>query len=441
MWKEVFKAGKHTDANGNEREWSSEDIDTIISKYNNQMPDDKHEAPVVIGHPVNNSPAYAWVESLKKDGETLLAKFTQIDPEFEQLIKEGRYKKVSIALYPDMMLRHIGFLGAIPPAVKGLKDASFAEKSFCELIVDSGKWKVGRKLSMENVKLKVESLMKTKDENERIDTMKLLERDFFLNQEKDKQKLNTKEQMFNTCSTDVEQSGNKIQQIKLKEIKEKNIYSSPSKFDNFEGQKKPFSPNQKSIHFQGGNMPETPVSAKYSKLFQELLGWLGSTFNEEIANQTKEKLFELSEQLIVDSGEFQENEELRVKNEEIQESGKLERQLKTMNEKLQRKLELLEKDNRDMKFNDYFKSQLGRLVPAQKPIVKLAFEAIQDNKGFEFSENGNIVKMSGEDLIKRLIESFPMQIEFNEIAKKNAYSDSNDLEGQNKFIEEYYRNS
>ncbi|MBS4012429.1 MAG: hypothetical protein KGZ97_01545 [Bacteroidetes bacterium] len=204
MWKEVFKAGKHTDANGNEREWSSEDIDTIISKYNNQMPDDKHEAPVVIGHPVNNSPAYAWVESLKKDGETLLAKFTQIDPEFEQLIKEGRYKKVSIALYPDMMLRHIGFLGAIPPAVKGLKDSEF---NGSESFICFGELK-GSTITTE-----------TEQNDMNAGT-------------NNKQNLNTKEQMFNTCSTDVEQSGNKIQQIKLKEIKvkEKEIFnSSPPK--------------------------------------------------------------------------------------------------------------------------------------------------------------------------------------------------------------------
>lgn len=280
---------------------------------------------------------------------------------------------------------------------------------------------------MENVKLIVESLMRIKDEKERIDTMKLLERDFFLNQGKDKRNLNTKEQMFNTCSTDVEQSGNKIQQIKLKEIKEKNIYSSPSKFSNFEGQEKPFSPNQKSINFQGGNMPD-----KYSKLFQELLGWLRSTFNEEIANQTAEELERIKNKYLNDSESKTESKTaLEASEPDVKQSKEF--------QEMQRKLELLEKDNRDMKFNDYFKSQLGRLVPAQKPIVKLAFEAIQDNKGFEFSENGNIVKMSGEDLIKRLIESFPVQIEFNEIAKQNSYSDSNDLEGQNKFIEEYYQ--
>jgi len=139
MWKEVFKAGLHADANGNEREWTEEDLNAIVEKYNNQPPDERHDAPVVIGHPVNNSPAYAWVEQLRKNGDTIEAKFTQIDPQFEDLIKEGRYKKVSIALYPDMMLRHVGFLGAIPPAVKGLKDANFnAETSFSELIIDNG---------------------------------------------------------------------------------------------------------------------------------------------------------------------------------------------------------------------------------------------------------------------------------------------------------------
>ncbi|GAB1372765.1 hypothetical protein MASR1M45_28280 [Candidatus Kapaibacterium sp.] len=397
MWKEVFKAGKHTDANGNEREWSSEDIDAIISKYNNQMPDDKHEAPVVIGHPVNNSPAYAWVESLKKDGETLLAKFTQIDPEFEQLIKEGRYKKVSIALYPDMMLRHIGFLGAIPPAVKGLKDSEF---NGSESFICFGELK-GNTSTTET-----EQNAKNAGTN-------------------NQQNLNTNEQMFNTCSTDVEQSGNKIQQIKLKEIKEKNIYSSPSKFSNFEGQEKPFSPNQKSINFQGGNMPD-----KYSKLFQELLGWLGSTFNEEIANQTAEELERIKSKYL-NGSESKTESKTEASEPDVKQSKEF--------QEMQRKLELLEKDNRDMKFNDYFKSQLGRLVPAQKPIVKLAFEAMKDNKGFEFSENGSQVKMSGEDLLKRLIESFPVQIEFNEITKQNAYSDSNDLEGQNKFIDEYYQ--
>lgn len=125
IWKEVFKTGTHTDAAGNTREWTEGDLDEIVTKYNQQVADKKHDAPVVIGHPVNNSPAYAWVESLKRIGSTLLAKFRDVDKQFQDLVNQGRYQKISIALYPDKLLRHVGFLGAVPPAVKGLKAPTF----------------------------------------------------------------------------------------------------------------------------------------------------------------------------------------------------------------------------------------------------------------------------------------------------------------------------
>jgi hypothetical protein len=106
-------------------------------------------------------------------------------------------------------------------------------------------------------------------------------------------------------------------------------------------------------------------------------------------------------------------------------------------QELQRKLEILESDNREMKFNEYFKSQTGRLVPAQKQIVRLAFETVRnEGNGFEFSENGKTKNLSGENLIKRLIESFPNQLEFSEIARKELYGDENDLADQNKSIDE-----
>ena len=35
-------------------------------------------------------------------------------------IRTGKYKHFSIALYPELNLRHIGILGAVPPAIKGL---------------------------------------------------------------------------------------------------------------------------------------------------------------------------------------------------------------------------------------------------------------------------------------------------------------------------------
>lgn len=121
-WIEIFKTGTHTDSDGNTKEWTDEDLDQIAASY---IPEE-NEAPVVIGHPTENAPAYGWVEKLKKDGDTLYAKFKDLVPKFVDMVKKGRFKKRSISLYPDLSLRHIGFLGAMAPAIKGLKAIAFS---------------------------------------------------------------------------------------------------------------------------------------------------------------------------------------------------------------------------------------------------------------------------------------------------------------------------
>ena len=123
-WFEIFRTGTHTDSAGETKGWTKEDLDKIVSKYNPGV----HEAPIVIGHPELDSPAYGWIEALKREGDRLLAKPKQLVDQFKDWVKQGLYKKVSIALYPDLGLRHVGFLGATPPAVKGLAAVRFQEK-------------------------------------------------------------------------------------------------------------------------------------------------------------------------------------------------------------------------------------------------------------------------------------------------------------------------
>lgn len=122
-WFAIFKTGKHTDSAGNTREWTEADLDVIVAKYDPQ----KHEAPIVIGHPASNAPAFGWIEKLKRVGDTLYAYPKQLAQEFVEMVNKGLFKKRSISLYPDGTLRHVGFLGAQPPAVKGLPDVQFAE--------------------------------------------------------------------------------------------------------------------------------------------------------------------------------------------------------------------------------------------------------------------------------------------------------------------------
>lgn len=121
-WFEVFRTGSHTDSNGLRQTWTEQDLDTIVAKYNGQT---AHEAPLVVGHPTTNSPAFGWTEALKREGQVLFAKAKDVMPAFADAVKGRTYPKRSISLYPDMTLRHIGFLGGMPPAVKGLADIAF----------------------------------------------------------------------------------------------------------------------------------------------------------------------------------------------------------------------------------------------------------------------------------------------------------------------------
>lgn len=128
MWIQIFKKGTHTDAEGKERSFSEEDLDKIVDTYNTKIAEsDSYEAPLVKGHPVTDAPAFGWVEKLTRRGNIIFAKLKNVAPEIIDEIRKGRYKKVSIALYPDLMLRHVGLLGAVPPAIKGLKTVSFSD--------------------------------------------------------------------------------------------------------------------------------------------------------------------------------------------------------------------------------------------------------------------------------------------------------------------------
>lgn len=128
MWLEIFRTGTHTDSSGKVASYSVEDLSEMAQLYNNRvMSDERNEAPLVKGHPKVDSPAYGWIERLARRGDKLVAKVRNIAPELFDELSSGRYRNVSIALYPDRMLRHVGLLGAVAPAIKGLDILSFSE--------------------------------------------------------------------------------------------------------------------------------------------------------------------------------------------------------------------------------------------------------------------------------------------------------------------------
>ncbi|MGA9768272.1 MAG: hypothetical protein WBV94_04475 [Blastocatellia bacterium] len=167
-WVEIFRAGPQMDSKGQAHQITADFLDTVVRNYDPAI----HEAPAVIGHPADNAPAYAWTKGLRVTNGILEAQFGEVEPTFEEAVINGRFKKRSASFYLDTKtapggrvpsLRHVGFLGAQPPAVKGLRDIQFdegesitfdfsegetmkdGEKSVAEQIMDFFAEKFGRK--------------------------------------------------------------------------------------------------------------------------------------------------------------------------------------------------------------------------------------------------------------------------------------------------------
>ncbi|ABE45646.1 conserved hypothetical protein [Polaromonas sp. JS666] len=141
---EIFKPGKHTAMSGQVISFTEADMQAAAIAYDPAV----HEAPLVVGHPKDNLPAYGWVKSLQFADGSVKAELDQVDAAFAELVNAGRYKKISASWYlPDApanpkpggyYLRHVGCLGAQPPAIKGLKSASFAASD--EGVVEFADW-------------------------------------------------------------------------------------------------------------------------------------------------------------------------------------------------------------------------------------------------------------------------------------------------------------
>ena len=131
---EIFRAGRHTDDAGTAHHFSEADLAGMVSSYDPLL----REAPLTVGHPKDNLPAYGWVKSVGRTAGGALAIDThQVEPQFAEMVQAGRFKKRSASFYPPQSpnnptpgkwyLRHVAFLGAQVPAIAGLKDIAFAE--------------------------------------------------------------------------------------------------------------------------------------------------------------------------------------------------------------------------------------------------------------------------------------------------------------------------
>jgi hypothetical protein len=143
-WVAIFKPGTHRAMNGQEYTFSAGDCEGMASAYDPGV----HQSPAVIGHPQIDAPAYAWADRVDFDGTYLWAHLKDAAAEFSAWVKQGFYRNISASFYaPEKSpvpgkwyLKHIGFLGAAPPAVPGLPHAAFTAGESLEF----DEWGAGR---------------------------------------------------------------------------------------------------------------------------------------------------------------------------------------------------------------------------------------------------------------------------------------------------------
>jgi hypothetical protein len=123
---EVLKAGTWTDMHGRPVKVTREDLAELASSYDPAV----FRAPVVIGHPKLDAPAWGVHERFEVDGDSLYAVEGPVDAQFAAFRDAGRFGERSISFFPrnhpnnptpgKLHPRHVGWLGATPPAVTGL---------------------------------------------------------------------------------------------------------------------------------------------------------------------------------------------------------------------------------------------------------------------------------------------------------------------------------
>lgn len=128
----ILRSGTFTSSEGQKITFRESDLAAIAERYDaTQEP-----APLVKGHPKTDDPAHGWVSGLQIQGGQLVASADQLDANFVEDVRVGRFKRVSASLYgPDhpnnprpghYYLKHVGFLGAHAPAIRGLGTVSLA---------------------------------------------------------------------------------------------------------------------------------------------------------------------------------------------------------------------------------------------------------------------------------------------------------------------------
>lgn len=130
FWAEIFAAGEWTDSQGYKDQYTTADLDSMVVAF--EATREQIKVPLRIGaHAEDIAPAGGWVTGLRRVGDKLLARFSDMPAIVREALGKRLFKQVSSGIdfnrevggkkWPRL-LNHVALLGARLPAVKGLQD-------------------------------------------------------------------------------------------------------------------------------------------------------------------------------------------------------------------------------------------------------------------------------------------------------------------------------
>jgi hypothetical protein len=133
-WIEIARVGRFRDSAGAWHDFTFDRLRKIAAKYDPS----RRDAPLVLGHPTVDGPAHGWIKRLAVSGDKLFAQPAYVTAALKEAVDNGLYRHVSMSLYDDDGLRHVGILGATPPAIDGLAPLSFSGDAAATFDFDNG---------------------------------------------------------------------------------------------------------------------------------------------------------------------------------------------------------------------------------------------------------------------------------------------------------------
>ena len=79
---EIFRAGTHISNAGNKVTITTADLAACAAAYDTSL----YQAPLVVGHPKNEDPAFGWIKSIEVKGDVLVGVPDEVNPAFAQMV-------------------------------------------------------------------------------------------------------------------------------------------------------------------------------------------------------------------------------------------------------------------------------------------------------------------------------------------------------------------